>query len=281
MAPGSLTRRPELLIGPVRCRSGSAGAVPLPDCAGLPLLVVEDDPDLRSRADPRPAARRASRSTASATARELIERMRATPPDALVVDIGLPDADGRDVCQALRARGVDAPVLFLTARDALTDRLAGFAAGGDDYLDQAVRTSTSSSPACARSLRRSGADLAADGRRPAPRPGRARARRAADVDVDLTPTEFRLLAALAGAPGDVVRRRELVRAGWPHGAIVHDNTLDRTSPGCAASSRAPRRARDRDRARGRLLARDEAPGAGCAAGSCSRWSSALAAGRRC
>ena len=52
----------------------------------------------------------------------------------LVLDIGLPDADGRDVCQALRARGVRAPVLFLTARDALTDRLSGFHAGGDDYL---------------------------------------------------------------------------------------------------------------------------------------------------
>ena len=51
----------------------------------------------------------------------------------LVLDIGLPDADGRDVCQALRARGVTSPVLFLTAREALTDRLSGFHAGGDDY----------------------------------------------------------------------------------------------------------------------------------------------------
>ncbi len=55
-------------------------------------------------------------------------------PDAVVLDIGLPDADGRDVCQALRARGVDAPVIFLTARDAVPDRLSGFSAGGDDYL---------------------------------------------------------------------------------------------------------------------------------------------------
>ena len=44
--------------------------------------------------------------------------------------------------------------------------------------------------------------------------------------VDLTPTEFRILARLAGAPGGAIRRRELVRAAWPHGAIVHDNTLD-------------------------------------------------------
>ena len=54
--------------------------------------------------------------------------------DALVLDIGLPDTDGRDLCQALRARGLDAPVLFLTAADRLPDLLSGFAAGGDDYL---------------------------------------------------------------------------------------------------------------------------------------------------
>ena len=54
--------------------------------------------------------------------------------DAFVIDIGLPDADGRDLCQALRAQGVQAPMLFLTARDALTDRLSGFSAGGDDYV---------------------------------------------------------------------------------------------------------------------------------------------------
>jgi two-component system response regulator MprA len=45
-------------------------------------------------------------------------------------------------------------------------------------------------------------------------------------EVALTPTEFRLLAALLARPGDAVRRRDLVRAGWPHGAIVRENTLD-------------------------------------------------------
>ncbi len=49
---------------------------------------------------------------------------------------------------------------------------------------------------------------------------------ATDVRIDLTPTEFRLLAALASEPNGVVRRRALVGAAWPDGAIVHDNTLD-------------------------------------------------------
>ena len=50
------------------------------------------------------------------------------------MDIGLPDADGRDVCQALKSAGQHAPVLFLTALGAMHDKLAGFSAGGDDYL---------------------------------------------------------------------------------------------------------------------------------------------------
>ena len=97
------------------------------------LLIVEDDGALR---DVLTRSLRAEGFAVSAVARggELLERALAEAPDALVIDIGLPDADGRDLCQALRAQGMNAPVLFLTARDALTDRLSGFSAGGDDYV---------------------------------------------------------------------------------------------------------------------------------------------------
>jgi DNA-binding response OmpR family regulator len=53
---------------------------------------------------------------------------------ALILDIGLPDADGRDVCQAMRSNGQLAPVMFLTALGAVADKLSGFSAGADDYL---------------------------------------------------------------------------------------------------------------------------------------------------
>jgi two-component system response regulator MprA len=66
--------------------------------------------------------------------RDAVRVFSKDAPDLLVLDIGLPDADGRDVCQALRAHGVDAPVLFLTARGNLTDKLSAFNAGGDDFL---------------------------------------------------------------------------------------------------------------------------------------------------
>ena len=54
--------------------------------------------------------------------------------DVLVLDIGLPRLNGLELCDALRKEGVDTPVLMLTARDSLDDKLAGFAAGSDDYL---------------------------------------------------------------------------------------------------------------------------------------------------
>ena len=69
---------------------------------------------------------------------EAMQRVQAQPPDALIIDIGLPDADGRDLCQALRARGLQAPVLFLTARDAMSDRLSGFAANWRRRRDQTL-----------------------------------------------------------------------------------------------------------------------------------------------
>ena len=158
------------------------------------------------------------------TGAELLARVESEPPDLLVVDIGLPDADGRDLCQALRARGIQAPVLFLTARDALTDRLSGFDAGGDDYVTKpfAFAEVVARLQALAR---RAGVDcvIEAAGLRLDPI---THAVSCGASSTPLTPTEFRLLARLLARPGEAVRRRDLIRAGWPHGAIVHENTLD-------------------------------------------------------
>src|SRR5438270_7824482 len=97
------------------------------------LLIAEDDAPLR---DVLVRSLRAEGFAARAVAsgRELLDQALTTPPAAFVIDIGLPDSDGRDLCQALRAQGIGAPVLFLTARDTLTDRLSGFTVGGDDYV---------------------------------------------------------------------------------------------------------------------------------------------------
>jgi two-component system, OmpR family, response regulator len=187
------------------------------------LLVLEDEPQLR---DVLVRSLRAEGFDACGvgTAHELLERVPTAKPDALVIDIGLPDADGRDVCQALRARGIDTPVLFLTARDALTDRLAGFNAGGDDYVTKPFDIEEVAARLQAL-VRRTGSDAeaAVAGLELDP------TERSASKDgarLSLTPTEFRLLAALAARTGRSCTRAQLIGAAWPFGAIVHDNTLD-------------------------------------------------------
>jgi two-component system response regulator MprA len=190
---------------------------------GQTILVVEDDEELRSLLG-RGLREEGFAVDAVATGAAALDHVAEAEPDVLVVDIGLPDTDGRDLCQALRARGVQTPVLFLTARDAVVDRIAGFDAGGDDYLPKPFALAELVARLRAL-LRRAGANRAVE----------AAGLRLDPVthsvgddsqDVPLTPTEFRLLARLLANPGEAVRRRDLVRAGWPHGAIVRENTLD-------------------------------------------------------
>ena len=187
------------------------------------VLVVEDDAELRAVLV-RGLGEEGFSTTSVATGRELLERLEGELPDLLVVDIGLPDADGRDVCQALRAQGIQTPVIFLTARGALTDRVTGFNAGGDDYLTKPfafaelvvrvralLRRVPPESAIVVGSLRLDPV---------------AHAAFAGETKVALTPTKFRLLARLTANPGEAVRRRDLIRTAWPHGARVQDNTLD-------------------------------------------------------
>lgn len=155
---------------------------------------------------------------------DAVERFSAKRPQILVLDIGLPDADGRDVCQALRARGVDAPVLFLTARDALTDRLSGFSAGGDDYVTKPFELSELIARVHALARRSPSAENGAENE--VQLDAGTHAMRLGDQTVAMSPTEFRLFAALAARRGIVVRRSELIAAAWPEGAIVNANTLD-------------------------------------------------------
>src|SRR5258706_15503230 len=102
---------------------------------GHKVLIVEDDADLRGVLG-RGLREEGFQVETVANGHDALERVERISPDVLVIDIGLPDTDGRDLCQALRARGIQTPVLFLTARDALVDRVAGFDAGGDDYVSK-------------------------------------------------------------------------------------------------------------------------------------------------
>lgn len=113
------------------------------------ILVVEDDHALRDLLLLLRGLREEGFDLAPAQDGASALRLAGEGFDALVLDVGLPDADGRDVCQALRPNGYLAPVVFLTAHHMITDRLSGFPAGGEH---QAVKLHTTLMFSCSRSF---------------------------------------------------------------------------------------------------------------------------------
>lgn len=145
--------------------------------------------------------------------------------EALVLDLGLPDGDGLDVCRALRADGHRLPVLMLTARGGLDDRLDGFAAGADDYL--AKPFAFAELLARVRVMARHAAQrrpdpLVLDALEVDPLAGEARW---AGQRLDLEPKGILVLEQLLRARGGVVTRRALMDAVWGDAAVT-DNALD-------------------------------------------------------
>lgn len=204
---------------------GDAPANPGSDIR-LTVAIVDDDGALRSTLARGLAEEGFVVAFAAGRGRDVVTRIGSV--DLLVLDIGLPDADGRDVLVALRAAGFEGGVLLLSARGEVEDRLSGFHAGADDYLpkpfsfDELVLRLR----ALAKRRPREG------GGAPMPRPGGTRLDHARhtlvheQLEESLTPTEFRMLAALMARSGEVVPRGSLRSAGWPYGELVHDNTLD-------------------------------------------------------
>jgi two-component system response regulator RegX3 len=155
--------------------------------------------------------------------------------DLVVLDIMLPGADGFEVCRTLRARGVDIPVLFLSARDTELDKVVGLELGGDDYLAK---------PFGIRELQARVKALLRRASAPA-RPGVLEAEPGAvyeaagirldedsheacngDVPIDLTPREFELLASLMQHAGKVLSRDQLLREAWGWEIVVETKTVD-------------------------------------------------------
>jgi two-component system OmpR family response regulator len=190
------------------------------------VMIVEDDAELRLLLQ-RGLEEEGLEVSACSTGSEFLSLVEATEPDAFVIDIGLPDADGRDLCQALRARGVQAPVLFLTASDALVDRLAGFDAGGDDYVTKPFSLAEVVARVQA-ILRRTAGDLPGD------------LLRFADVTldearhevhrggtrVDLTATEFSLLRYFLLNPRRVLSKGQILQNVWRYDFGGNSNVVE-------------------------------------------------------
>ena len=111
----------------------SSPALARPDGSPLRVLVVDDEPNIVELL--RMALRYEGWEVDTALSGvQAVNRARAERPDAVVLDMMLPDFDGMEVLRRLRSQHPDVPVLFLTARDSLEDRIAGLTAGGDDYV---------------------------------------------------------------------------------------------------------------------------------------------------
>ncbi len=145
---------------------------------------------------------------------------------AVVLDVMLPGIDGFETCRRLRAEGVATPVLMLTARDAVADRIAGLDGGADDYLVKPF--AFDELLARVRALARRGGpvrpavleagDLRLD---PATREVRRH-----DVVLELTPKEFALLEALMARAGEVLTRFELLEQAWDDAYEHRSNVID-------------------------------------------------------
>jgi two-component system, OmpR family, response regulator len=152
----------------------------------------------------------------ASTGRTARAKVRAFRPDLIVFDIMLPDGSGLEVCQLLRREGVDTPVIFLTARDATEDKIAGLTIGADDYvtkpfsLDELVariravlrRTRGSDTG------RLTYADLEID-------EDRYEVRRQETL-IELSPTEYKLLRYLTHNAGRVVTKRQILDHVWEY-----------------------------------------------------------------
>jgi two-component system, OmpR family, response regulator MprA len=193
------------------------------------LLVVEDDPRLgrllmRLFSNDRHVVDLA---TAGQEAIELLDANAAF--DAVILDVGLPGIDGFEVARRVRKTGSRVPILMLTARDGLSDRITGLDAGADDYLVKPFAYEELAARIRAISRRAAGA---------APESGPHlkvgpilldESRRLVTVEgqpVELTLREFALLECLLRHPGHALSRDQLLDMAWPFGVAVTPNTVD-------------------------------------------------------
>jgi two-component system, OmpR family, response regulator MprA len=188
------------------------------------ILVVDDDAGLR-RALRRVLASQGFEVEVAEGGDEALSRLRERPYDLVVLDVMMPGSDGIEVCERLRAVGDRLPVLMLTARDAVRDRVAGLEAGADDYLPKpfaneelVARVRALLRRSCGDTDKLAFADLELDLlTRDARRGGRM---------IELSSIEFELLEFLLRHPRQVLSRSLIYERVWGYDVSRSSNSLD-------------------------------------------------------
>ena len=191
----------------------------------MKVLVVDDDPGVRNAVERALKLERYDVLTARDGA-DALDQM-GWEPDALVLDVMMPNVNGLEVCRQLRSQGDDTPILVLTARHTVTDRVAGLDAGADDYLVKPfaleellarLRALLRRTLSIEDSKKLEVEDLALDtGTREVTRGSRK---------IDLTRTEFSLLELLMRNAGQVLTREVIFDRVWGYDFETTSNSLD-------------------------------------------------------
>lgn len=189
------------------------------------VLIVEDDRKLGTILV-RGMATDSISADLVTSGREAIVRATATDYAVIVLDVMLPDLDGFSLCRTIRKEQVDAPILILTARDAVEDRVQGLDSGADDYLTKPfafrellarVRAMSRRGPVQRRVVLEAG-DLQLDSARHQVRRG--------EVPIDLSRKEYAVLEALMREPGAVLSRFDLLEQAWGYQYENRSNVVE-------------------------------------------------------
>ena len=189
------------------------------------VLVVEDEARMASVIQ-RSLAKEGLAADLAGDGEQALWLATGTDYDAIVLDVMLPGLSGFETCRQLRERGIWAPVLMLTAREAVEDRVAGLDSGADDYLVKpfalaelhARLRSLARRPLAERPTVLSLGDLRLD-------PARREVRRG-DVEISLSAKEFALLETIMRRPGEVLSRLDLIEHAWDFAYEIRSNVVE-------------------------------------------------------
>jgi two-component system response regulator MprA len=197
------------------------------------ILVVDDDRSVRESLR-RSLAFNGYQVELASDGQAALDAVLAQRPDAMVLDVMMPRLDGLEVCRRMRAAGDELPILVLTARDAVSDRVAGLDAGADDYLPKPFALEELLARLRALLRRRSPDDIAAAAA------GQSKPLEYADLSLDpdtrevrrgdrpisLTRTEFTLLELLLTNPRRVLTRSQILEQVWGYDFPTTGNALE-------------------------------------------------------